>query len=216
MCKVVLDLKNSNALITVGILNTYSKLLNRGYCALLQPFVLNLLPKSKDDEIFIENIQKGMQDFGFSDFPKNVVKSVLKSLGKEQNGKYVRIENNHYYVNKVYDDNEFINNRNRISNCIRYVLDEYVKYSENKYGHKISIEKSQNDLINFLNDYGFITVSNIYELFKINRNDKSNFRIAQFILEHSGENDKIYKELIEIVKGFLFIKVFIIFLMVLI
>ena len=100
--KVVLDMSDSSALVSVGILSTLLSEKHKDYLDLISPFVLTLLPSRRGELVEVEPIIKGLKEqFGFEEFPHYVLEKLFSRFSKQKYG-YLKRNNNRYYVHEPY------------------------------------------------------------------------------------------------------------------
>lgn len=205
---VLINMKNSDALVTIAMLSALLKKENKEYLDIIAPFVLKLLPKKQDEKVnklkILEDLNK---EYGFEDMPANVLSSILSRLTKSKIGVLYRSDGE-FYVKKVFNSTNFDDNRLKMKELIENVLNKMIEYFRcNTQFKSISREEAQNRFILFLNYYGFSVIKDVTDLKCITTNtDQNNYLVARFILEEYKNDTIVFHNLLEIIKGFLVYK----------
>lgn len=208
MFEVRIRMDHKSALITVSMLST---LLTKkiDYLDLLKPFILHSLPKQKEQVIDVNLISQRLKDdFGFEDFPINVIYKILNRLTIDENC-YLRKSRSKYLVNNIYDSTEFDDKKVRIKEIIDQVVSELrdfiIKHSIEL--RRISLEEAKNALIKFMDYSGFTSYKDIEKLRTYTKKIHNlNYTIARFIIEEYEKKSTTFDKIQEIVRGFLIYK----------
>lgn len=201
----VILMRNEDSFITQAMLSSYISVTSKDYLELLFPFLLKCLPDEKDAIIDISQLQKQMNDQYQLDILYNVVEKMLQRACKKKKGAYVQRSNKVYRVNNVYDSTEFDLRKEKIKSSINSVIDKLQKYlTEEKRLSGITKENAGRFLADFLDMYNYSVYEDADSVGVINaqgEKDKSNYYVAQFILnEHKNETSE-FDYILELVKG---------------
>jgi hypothetical protein len=198
---VILDMRNSSALVTVAMLSTYLSEEHRDYLELLLPFVLTLLPKEKDEQINKDNILDELNcRYGFTDFPLHVLNKLLERCKRKG---YLYKNSNNYYIKTRYNSEKFNEKKNSIKKSIDMVICTLSQYLvEHSNIRKITDDNVKEYFISFLEHYGMAVCNNVIELKKLTNQDYMNYHIARFILNEHELSSLVFDNILEIVKGF--------------
>lgn len=201
--KVVLNMNDSSALITVAMLSTMLKERNADYLELISPFVLTLLPNRIGDAVDINTIiRKLSADYGFEHFPALVVEKILNRYGKQKHG-YVEKRYNVYYVKKLYESEKFFQNQSKIRDAQSQVINQLCKYLRNNSRYSdIDENRSRELFLLFLEQKGLVFVNGIEQLRTITSKDYDIFQVARFVLEEHKNRSTTYGYIVEVVRGF--------------
>jgi hypothetical protein len=206
--EVLIDMDNPSALVTVAMLSSLLNKEKREYLDIITPFVLNLLPKKKDEKvnrlIVLDNLKL---EYGFEDMPSHVLTSILSRLANRNQGILLK-KDHEYFVKKVFDSTKFDENRLKMKELIENVLESLMVYFHTYTSYKnISKEETQKRFIMFLSYYGYSVIKDISFLKSITiHTDQNNYFVARFILEEYKNDTAVFYKLLEIIKGFLVYK----------
>lgn len=197
---VIINMNNSNALITVAMLQTFRGT-DKDYFDLLTPYVNQIISK-QTDLIDIQSIQQQLEsDFGILNMSIGTIKIILDRLVKL---KILQKDKNLYRIIGDIDTSIYESKKIKIEKIIDDVChDIQMFYQENTF-IKISTDEVQKKLIRFLESHGLsLFKNNVQELVKLKKNDnKDNYIIGQYILNKSEKDKDLYDSLVELVKGF--------------
>ncbi len=205
---VILDMKNPNALCTVGMLSALWERDRRDYIDLVSPFVLASLPTTIGQEIDIEQIQATIKsEYGFDDMPLGFIKGILQRNTKIKASAhpYIRKEKGKYYVATAFDNKDFLKDQLEMRRKIDYVLDKMKNYFVEHKPYKSFDSNTLKDMLtNFFESCGFTMAKDVNDLQMITKakNGKENFWVAQCILDLSEWHALEFEYLKEIVRGF--------------
>lgn len=193
-------MENPSALVTVAMLTTYLSKEHKDYLDIITPFVLKTFPKNIGEKIDLEHITSILRsDFGFEDFPMNVLKKILERCSKRQG--YLKKENKEYYLKRTYDYKTFDKNQNEIRKSIDEVINSLYSYF-NKNIKRLSKENVTNIFIDFMEYYGYSVMNNFDRLKGLTKNEKNNYHVARFIINEYENDTNVFNSLLEIIKGF--------------
>lgn len=205
---VILDMKNPNALCTVGMLSALWERDRRDYIDLVSPFILASLPTTVGQEIDGEQVQATVKsEYGFDDMPLGFIKGILQRNTKSKTSAhpYIRKEKGKYYVAAAFDNKDFLKDQLEMRQKIDYVLEKMKGYFvEHKPYKSFDSNALKEMLTNFFESCGFTMAKDVNDLQMITaaKNGKENFWVAQFILDLSEWNALEFEYLKEIVRGF--------------
>lgn len=85
--RVVLNMNNSSALVTVAMLSTMLSEKNSDYLDIVSPFVLTLLPTKIGSKVDCEETLSALKEnYGFKEFPHHVLTKLLSRFCKQKYG----------------------------------------------------------------------------------------------------------------------------------
>lgn len=202
MLKVVRSMENNNALICTAILTSFYEETKKSNITLLIPFVLYIIynnPSITDDEI----ITKMEEEYAFYKLPHAILRLIINkmlsdNIIKKDHGSYIVIESNEI-IQKV---NNFKDKLEISKKETDDVLNSLQKYLKEKHGKNEDIQSCKNYLSKFLWENGYI----LYEDIETNiesrkKSGNLSYYIGKFIEYHRGENDTIFRYLINIIEG---------------
>lgn len=206
----VIRMKNNDTFITQAMLASYLSVEEKDYLSLIIPFMLNCLPVEKETKIEVDEIQKALNDKYNLDILYNVVQKLLQKCCKQKNGSYVKRANGFYWLNKTYDSTKFDANRQKIKKSLDDVITNLQNYLINEKSlNGITSEKAQKYLSIFLDTYNYTIYENTECANSITINDKNaktNYYVAQFILNEYNKESVLFTYIMEIIKGTLVAK----------
>lgn len=207
--RMVVDMKNKNALITNAMLASYLNEKQIDYLGMIEPFILRSLPEDENESINIESITKIINKNYGLDIKQKIVEKILNRLSKDRKGNIVRREsvkgNRLYYVNKFIDHSKFDNRKERMENLVSDVVTKLMEFINDTYAKKTNYDEAQKSFVNFLNDYNYELYSTTDNLRRIQASEKhnsSNFRVAKFILSEYAKKEGCYNKIKEIQTGY--------------
>lgn len=204
-------MRNNDALITVAMLTTFLKKEGKDYLDLLNPFVLNLIPKSKGHLIDMEDIGTKLdEEYGIQDLPHNVMINILNRNAKQSVG-ILEKRYSKFYVKKAPDTKKFTNNFLQMKENTETIINALLEYfSKNKIlGNNLTTHEAQELFVTFLETYGFSTIKNVHDLRGLttsNESNRNNYHVARFILQECERKTATFDKIIELIKGFLIYK----------
>ncbi len=168
---VTLDMKNPNALCTVGMLSALLEREKRDYIDLVSPFILASLPTTIGQEIDVEHIQSTIKrEYGFDNMPLGFIEAILQRNTKTKKAKtsvrpYVRKEKGKYYVATPFDSKGFLEDQLEMRQKIDYVLNKMKDYFiEKKLYKALDLNALKDMLISFFESCGFTMAKDINDL----------------------------------------------------
>lgn len=201
--EVTINMDNKSSLVTIAMLTSFLSEEKKDYFDLITPFVLQLLPKKVGDIIDVSGIVSKLEsEYGFEEFPINVLKTILDRCAKGKEAYLFRSKSN-YYLKKIYDSMEFESNKDIINDSLEEVMFKLKDYFENSTFKKgITTEDVKSIFMNFMEYYGYSVIVRFDELRKLTNIERNNYHVARFIIDEYEKESKIYRSIIEIVKGF--------------
>lgn len=202
--RVVLNMNNSSALVTVAMLSTMLSEKNSDYLDIISPFVLTLLPTKIGSKVDCEETLSALKkNYGFEEFPHHVLTKLLSRFCKQ---KYGYLERNHgdFYVKKTYaDSTKFFDNQQKIRDAHSAVMEQLQSYlqSNTKYA-TISIEKTREIFLRFLEKKGLSFIHGITDLKTVTSNDYDLYHVARFVIAEHDKKSATYMRIEEVVRGF--------------
>jgi hypothetical protein len=211
--KVVLDMNNDNLLISTSILTAIWGEKKYDHVDLILQFVKYIIAKNFHigDEISKENILEGLSvDFALPNFPPNVLEAILRRLSTKKIAILLKKTYNNYFLTADLAgfQQEFEQRKLLAQQQTEIVLKALADYiNENTTKIKADEKIARNYLINFFNDNGIITVSNISLLKSITaKNGNENFLVARFILDNFELKNQLFNAIRGISYGFILSK----------
>ena len=202
-------MKKNDLFITEAMLASYLSVEHKNYLELIEPFVLNCLPDEIDAVINIEQLQEKINSDYNMEILYNVVEKILQRLSKQKHGEYIKRQNHNYYLNKVYDDTKFNDRKVKIKNSLEQVVRSLKSFLEKeKKLNKVTENDAKEYLSVFLDAYNYSIYDNVESAnnITINAQNKTNYYVAQFILNEYNKNSIVYDSVLEIIKGTLVAK----------
>lgn len=202
-------IKSKDSIITPALLTAFLEKENKDILNILLPFVLYLLPQSKDEFVDIDVIVSELENkFGFDSVPSNVVSKLLERAKKQE--KYVYKKNRNFYVDRIYNRNEFNDKKTSITEKLDKVLRSLCSFLQDEgYEKEVTVERAQEYLLIFLNYYNYTLYDNIEQIRAVTistNKERSNFWIARFILKEYEQESCNYEYVLDLVKGMLVAK----------
>lgn len=191
------DFITSNAM-----LSAYLSKNNDDCLDLMSHFVLYLLPNVGEYVDCSEISSELKSCFGFDNILENVIIRIIQRIYKKK--EYLRKEKDKYFVKKQYDRDKFESKRFEISNRIDDLskkLSEFIE--DNNYESNVTTEKAKEYITVFLRTYNYC-FDKIIEYKKItvdSQANRSNFRVARFIIFVYEKDVNTFNSFLEIVKG---------------
>ena len=202
---VIMNMRNPNALCTVGMLSALLENGNHDYVDLISPFILASVPETVGSKIELAEVQKTIRDeFGFEDMPLDFIRGILQRHAKK-NG-YFRRKSGQYYVVSLYDKHGLIERQARMREKIEYVLSKMQDYFMERFANKqLSIDTLKEMLEDFFECCGFEMAKDVDNLQTVTANSygKRVFWVARYVLSVIDSNGLEKDYLLETVKGFL-------------
>ena len=219
MDRAIVDMKNSNALITKAMLASYLNERRVDYLDMISPFVLRALPEQIDSIINIAEVTKKVKNEYGLNINQKTIEKILTRLCKNKSGNIVRRETKDnglpgnkeikksYYVNKKIEHEEFDKRKDKIKKSVDEVVTRLRDYINENYQIIISItyEQAQEYFLTFLKNYNYdlySNVDNLREIQGIEKNNSNNYRVAKFILHEYSLKDGCFEKIKEIQEGF--------------
>ena len=202
-------IESKESIITPALLTAFLEKENKDILNILLPFVLYLLPQSKDELIDIDSIVLELENrFGFKNIPSNVVCKLLERAKKQE--KYVYKKNKNYYVDKLYNRSDFNNKKTSISEKIEKVMKSLCEFlKEEGYDKDVTQEQAQEYLLTFLNYYNYTLYDNVERIRTVTvstNEERSNFWIARYVLKEYEQDSCNYEYILDLIKGILVAK----------
>lgn len=202
--KVMLNMDDQNALVTVAMLSTMLKERNSDYLDIISPFILTLLPHKIGSCIDDDKIICSLKDqYGFEEFPHHVLTKLLKRFCKQKYG-YLEQRSGNFYVRRSYEYNErFYNDQTKIREAhsdVMNQLQEYLKF--NTRYKNITVDGSRKMFISFLEKKGISFIDGMDTLKTFTSDDYDFYHIARFIVSEYEKRSIIYSKIEEVVRGF--------------
>ncbi|MHB8128913.1 MAG: hypothetical protein ACYDEX_07940 [Mobilitalea sp.] len=193
--------------ITQAMLASYLNNEKMDYLRLLTPFVLKCLPTEKGALVDSKAIQSQLNKEYQLNILYNVVEKMLQRLCKSNQNQYIRKDHGKYYVAKIYDDTEFSKRKANIKDAHQKVICALVEFLKNsKYIEKMTEDVAEIYLSTFLETYNYTVYENAECMNRItinNGKDKTNYYVAQFVLQEYYKESVIFDNVLEIIKGIL-------------
>lgn len=184
-------MSNKNALITKAMLASYISGKHMDYLNMIEPFVIEELPKSLNSKIDISEITHSIREKYGLIIKQKIVEKILIRLSKTKNDAIIRKTtersgHKNYYLNTMPKYRNFDKKREKIKNIVYEVINCFKDYyNENSVIKKINEETAQKMLIDYLEKYNYETYVDINNISKIKTDEKfasSNYKVANFIL----------------------------------
>ncbi|WP_157264595.1 hypothetical protein [Paenibacillus oryzisoli] len=167
------------------------------------PFIVDCLKDSHSEIVSVPDLKKQVEErFGLR-FPHNVI---TKLIGRANKGKYLRKENNAYYINR-----DIVNNSNlgavqqRVLTAHESVIKSFQQYCKDEHKAQWSFEEAENALIKYFDEeiLQMLHVTHNRALIKVTGTSPTNFKfvVASFIRRLQEENDPRMDYLEEVFKG---------------
>ena len=201
--RVVINMEDSGALVTVAMLSTLLQNRQKDYLDVISPFILNLVPKSVGERINCTEIIRQLSDqYGFEQFPINVLTKVLNRYTKLKYG-LLEKQAGSFFVKKIYEDASFEEKQATIRKAHNKVMEELRTYliKNSKYT-KITIEKTRELFLSFLEKNGLNFVDGIEKLRAIRASDFDVYQVARFVLQEYDKKTDTFHQIEEVVRGF--------------
>lgn len=216
--RTIIDMKNSNALITKAMLASYIEDKKADYLDIISPFILKSLPERVGSLIDIEAVTKQTNlEYGL-DIKQKIIEKILIRLSKNKQEALIRKENKrssslrntesikNYYVNKHIDNSEFDERKNQMNNLVNDVVTRLKDFINTNYNIlPISYNEAQKFFLNFLNDYNlelYSSIDNLRKIQGVGKNERNNIKVAKFILNEYTHNTSCYNKIREIQEGY--------------
>lgn len=203
-------IESRDSIITPALLTAFLEKENKDILNILLPFVLYLLPQSKDELIDIDSIVCELENrFGFKNIPSNVVCKLLERAKKQE--KYVYKKSKNFYVDKLYNRSDFNNKKSTIAEKIEKVMSSLCEFLRTEgYDKDVSQEQAQEYLLTFLNYYNYTLYDNVERIRTVtvstDNKERSNFWIARYILKEYEQDSCNYEYILDFIKGILVAK----------
>jgi hypothetical protein len=193
--------------ITQAMLASYLNNEKMDYLKLLMPFVLKCLPTEKGALVDSKAIQNQLNKEYQLNILYNVVEKMLQRLCKSKQNQYICKDHNKFYVAKIYDDTEFLKKKANIKTSHQKVIHALVDFLKNiKCIGNMTEEIAENYLSTFLETYNYTVYENAECMNRItinNGKDKTNYYVAQFVLQEYHKQTEVFDNILEIIKGIL-------------
>ena len=204
MCqKVVLNMSDSSALVTVAMLSTMLSERHTDYLDIISPFVLTLLPLKTGDRVDAGKIINSLKEnYGFVQFPTHVLTKILIRYSKQKYG-YLEKCNGEFFVKKPYERSRFTECQREIREAQSIVMDQLQNFLlENSRYTNITIERTRELFLHFLEQKGLAFVDGIECLKTITTKNYDLFQVARFILVEYERRSVTFIHIEEVVRGF--------------
>lgn len=200
---MILNMKDSSALVTVAMLSTMLSERHTDYLDVISPFVLSLLPSKTGARVDAGNIIKELSTkYGFEQFPIHVLQKILIRCSKLKYG-YLEKRNGDFFLKKPFESTRFIKNQQSIRVAHTAVMQELQNYLHNNSRYSnITIEKSRELFLLFLEQKGLAFVDGIDELKTVTSKDYDNYQVARFVMSEYAKKSIIFSHIEEVVRGF--------------
>lgn len=210
LIRMVVRMRKNDLFITQAMLSSYLSVDRKNYLALIEPFLLMCLPTEVGEEVLIDSLQMKINENYSLDILYNVVEKILQRLAKKKHGAYIKRADGKYFVNRVYDDTKFDNDKARIKRALENVVESLQQFLVKEKGVRgIETEDVQVYLSTFLETYNYTIYEDVSKANSIVITDdasKSNYYVAQFILKEYEKQSTTYDNILELIKGTLVAK----------
>lgn len=201
----VINMRNPNALCTVGMLSALLEGGSQDYTDLISPFILAAVPESVGSKIELAEVQKTLRnEFGFEDMPLDFIRGVIQRYTKKH--RYFIRKNSQYYVMVPYDTRSFMERQMQMREKIDYVLSKMQNYFVDSFVHKRLPDQTLKEMLEeFFECCGFEMARDVDKLqtVTVNSYGKRVFWVARYVLDAMAGPDLERNYLLEMVKGFL-------------
>lgn len=199
---------NRISLSTVALLSTLWEREQRDYLDVLGQFVLHCLPHDIGSKADVDAVTDKLRaEYGFDDIPRHVVEKIFRRLSKLniRSKRYLRRENQNYYVVEAFDHRTFDLAQQETNALITDVLTALADYLEVNYLHKkVNADEATDFLFHFFDAYGLTVVHDCGLLRAITTaSGAHNFYVARFIIDSFDRKTPVFDKLIKITTGFL-------------
>lgn len=201
--KVVLNMNDSSALVTVAMLSTLLNERNSDYLDIISPFVLTLLPPKTGERVDTGKIILALKEqYGFEEFPIHVLTKILNRYSKQKYG-YLEKRYGNYYVKMPYARERFAERQQSIREAQVIVMERLQNFlQENSKYTNITVEKARELFLLFLEQKGLAFIDGINDLKTITNRNYDIFQVARFILAEHEKQSEINHHIEEVVRGF--------------
>jgi len=214
---MIISMNNKNAIYSVAMLHTIWETTHHDTIELYIPMIKKIIHDNYllNNEIDIELLKaKLSKDFGFENFPPQVIDKILDRLTKKTHNRTLKKAFHKYSLNNDLsnDIRDFDSKKKEAENDIDYVVSELLKYfEENKsnFFHTIDEKKAKDALLLFLEEHGYVTLSdtNKFSDFQYSKG-KANYLVGKFIYKaYQSKDKKLFDSILKIASGFMLTKV---------
>lgn len=196
---------NNNLLISTSILCALWENKKQDIFDLMLPFLKYSIYKntklngSIDTDLVIEHMKA---EFGYESIPHSVMATMLNRLSPQT----LKKEHGTFYLKQDLSEevNAFDKRKQQMISCREVVASALSNYlNSHMIGSNFNNETAANALINFFVSNGLCIAQNVELLGLMRSKDcKTDYEIAQFILEENRKNSDIFNYILTMVKGF--------------
>lgn len=199
----VLDMQNTNALITAAMLAAIYENHRMDYLDLIQPFVCTLLP-SRNQYINFMDVQHRMEsDYGFVRMPIGVLHKIAEKLTKTSPPICEVRQRNNYIVCNTYDNSDFRTKRNNIKVDCNAVAESLKSYFYTERAITLELDECTNAFLKFLDHCGHNVLKTEDSLRALQSEEKINRYIATYIQTEKEKQSVVYDKILEIARGYM-------------
>lgn len=204
----MIDMRNQNALCTVGMLSALLENGSQDYTDLISPFILASTPENVGEKVELSEVQETVRkNYGFEDMPLDFIKGVLQRYANKDG--YFRRDKYQFYVSTPFDRKDIITAQTRMREKIDYVLQKMQGYFEVHFVNEHrSLQEIKEMLEEFFECCGFEMAKDVENLQTVTANSygKRVFWVARYVLSLVDGHTLELEYLLEMVKGFLICK----------
>lgn len=202
MTEVLLDMENTNALITVAMLAAIYENQQKDYLDIIKPFVCNLLP-ARNEYIDFFHIKQHMEsEYGFVNMPIGVIENIVDRLCRDVTGLCSK-QKSRYFMCGVYDNSDFRAKRLSIKSACADVSSALKEYLNSERALNVDEARCTSELLKFLDCCGHRVLKNTESMRSLPVDERMGRYIACFIQNEKKKSSTIYDHVIELARGYM-------------
>ena len=202
MTEVLLDMENTNALITVAMLAAIYENQQKDYLDIIKPFVCNLLP-ARNEYIDFFHIKQHMEsEYGFVNMPIGVIENIVDHLCRDETGLCSK-QKSRYFMCGVYDNSDFLAKRLSIKSACADVSSALKEYLNSERALNVDEARCTSELLKFLDCCGHRVLKNTESMRSLPVDERMGRYIACFIQNEKKKSSTIYDHVIELARGYM-------------
>ncbi len=203
MFEVLIDMENTNALITVAMLAAVYENDKKDYLDIIKPFVCNLLPV-RSHQVDLLSLQQKMEDeYGFVKIPIGVLQRIVSRLCVEQPPLCSQTRVNCYVVTNPYDNSDFRAKRLSIKERCKEVSEALQTYLRSERATNLDLNRCTAELLRFLDQCGHRVLNQNEALRSLPIDERIGRYIACFINIEKEKKTPIFDKIKELARGYM-------------
>jgi len=203
MYEVLIDMGNTNALVTVAMLAAIHENHQKDYLDIIKPFVCNLLPAGRQYVDLIEVKQRMESEYGFVNMPIGVLQKIMVRFCRDNPSICSDLGQNRFMMNRSYDNSDFCTKRLNIKTACTAVSEALKDYLNIERAMGTDVERCTSEFLRFLDQCGHRILNNNEAIRSLPVDERMGRYIACFIKNEKDKKSSIYDQILELARGYM-------------